>query len=110
MSVSRPSLKILLCMFMEGGTCSLGRFDFDSADGPLHGAANDGAVFNCVVSRPQHSSPPNHKRHSRRSSLHTPFSLHTFIPSAPNRSPSDKPLTLTHIVISQLPLHRSTPT
>ena len=35
MSVSRPSLKILLCMFMEGGTCSLGRFDFNDGEDEL---------------------------------------------------------------------------
>jgi hypothetical protein len=35
MSVSRPSLKILLCMFMEGGTYSLGRFDFDDGEDEL---------------------------------------------------------------------------
>jgi hypothetical protein len=35
MSVSRPSFELLLCMFMEGGTYSLGRFGFGDGEDEL---------------------------------------------------------------------------
>ena len=134
MSVSRPSLKILLCMFMEGGTCSLGRFDFDDGEDELTLVPAQGnrqykrnlgnTVLTVLLTVPLMTALYSIMWYQ---DLNTqvlqitsdtvvglpyipPFSLHTFIPSTPNRSPSDQPLTLIHIVISQLPLHRSTPT